>query len=125
MPRSSAWPTRPVCWPIPTGRARACAACWRFTASGSEATAMTTVRGTAGGADPPGLLKRMFAAAVEAAQPEKAIAAHLPPRPRGRTVVVGAGKAAASMAAAFEAAWDGPLEELVVTRYGHTASTSR
>jgi hydroxypyruvate reductase len=44
---------------------------------------------------------------------------HLPPRPKGRTIVVGAGKAAASMAAAVEAHWNGPIEGLVVTRYGH------
>jgi glycerate 2-kinase len=65
------------------------------------------------------LLLDMFQAAVNAAAPALCVPAHLPPRPKGRTVVVGAGKAAASMAAAVEAHWDGPIEGLVVTRYGH------
>jgi glycerate 2-kinase len=47
------------------------------------------------------------------------VPAHLPPRPKGRAIIVGAGKAAASMATAVEAHWNGPLEGLVVTRYGH------
>jgi glycerate 2-kinase len=65
------------------------------------------------------LLLDMFQAAVNAAAPALCVPAHLPPRPKGRTVIVGAGKAAASMAAAVEAHWDGPIEGLVVTRYGH------
>src|ERR1700759_3414424 len=65
------------------------------------------------------LLLEMYGAAVEAAKPENCLARHLPPRPKGRTVVVGAGKAAAAMAAVVESCWDGPLEGLVVTRYGH------
>jgi glycerate 2-kinase len=65
------------------------------------------------------LLLDMFQAAVNAAAPALCVPAHLPPRPKGRTVVVGAGKAAASMAAAVEAHWNGPIEGLVVTRYGH------
>src|SRR5580698_405488 len=65
------------------------------------------------------LLLAMFQAAVDAAAPALCVPAHLPPRPKGRTVVVGAGKAAASMAAAVEARWNGPIEGLVVTRYGH------
>jgi glycerate 2-kinase len=65
------------------------------------------------------LLLDMFQAAVNAAAPARCVPAHLPPRPKGRTIVVGAGKAAASMAAAVEAHWNGPLEGLVVTRYGH------
>ena len=65
------------------------------------------------------LLKAMFDAAVAAALPARVIQAHLPSPPRGRTVVVGAGKAAAAMATAVEDAWPGPLEGLVVTRYGH------
>jgi hydroxypyruvate reductase len=65
------------------------------------------------------LLLGMFQAAVNAAAPALCVPAHLPPRPKGRTIVVGAGKAAASMAAAVEAHWNGPLEGLVVTRYGH------
>lgn len=65
------------------------------------------------------LLLDMFQAAVNAAAPALCVPAHLPPRPKGRTIVVGAGKAAASMAAAVEAHWNGPLEGLVVTRYRH------
>src|ERR1700680_2903121 len=65
------------------------------------------------------LLLDMFRAAVNAAAPALCVPAHLPPPPKGRTIVVGAGKAAASMAAAVEAHWNGPLEGLVVTRYGH------
>jgi glycerate 2-kinase len=67
------------------------------------------------------LLRDMFEAAIAAASPDKAVPANLPPPPTGRTVVVGAGKAAASMARAVEAHWpdDKPLSGLVVTRYGH------
>jgi glycerate 2-kinase len=65
------------------------------------------------------LLLDMFQAAVNAAAPALCVPMHLPPRPKGRTIVVGAGKAAASMATAVEAHWNGPLEGLVVTRYGH------
>ena len=67
------------------------------------------------------LLRRMFDAAIAAAAPGNAVPANLPPPPSGRTVVVGAGKAAASMARAVEAHWpdDLPLAGLVVTRYGH------
>src|SRR5258705_5906117 len=67
------------------------------------------------------LLLDMFQAAVNAAAPALCVPAHLPPRPKGRTIIVGAGKAAASMAAAVEAHWNGSLEGLVVTRYGHGA----
>lgn len=65
------------------------------------------------------ILESLFHEAVAAAQPERAVKAHLPPRPAGRTVVIGAGKASAQMARAFERAWDGPLSGLVVTRYGY------
>jgi hydroxypyruvate reductase len=63
----------------------------------------------------------MFDAAIAAAAPDNVVRANLPSPPRGRTVVVGAGKAAASMARAVEAHWpvDRPLTGLVVTRYGH------
>lgn len=71
------------------------------------------------------LLEAMFRAAVAAADPARLIRDHLPPRPKGRTVVVGAGKASAAMARAFEDAWDGWLEGLVVTRYGHGVPCSR
>ncbi|WP_374655851.1 glycerate kinase [Dongia sp.] len=65
------------------------------------------------------LLRRMFAAAVAAVDPLQILAPHLPPRPRGRVVVVGAGKAAAAMAKAVELAWSGGIDGLVVTRYQH------
>lgn len=68
-------------------------------------------------------LTSLFDAAVAAADPEKALAAHLPPRPSGRTVIVGAGKGSAQMAAALERLWDGPLEGVVVTRYGYGCPT--
>ena len=64
-------------------------------------------------------------AAIDAASPAKRVAQFLPAPPKGRTIVVGAGKAAAAMAAAVEAAWAGPLEGLVVTRYGHGAPTKQ
>jgi hydroxypyruvate reductase len=63
-------------------------------------------------------LRGLFDRAVAAADPMRSLAAHLPPRPPGRVVVVGAGKASARMAEAVEAAW-GPCEGLVITRYGH------
>src|ERR1700704_5864613 len=65
------------------------------------------------------LLLDSFQAAVDAAAPALRVPAHLPPRPTGRTIIVGAGQAAAWMAAAVESHWHGPLEGLVVTRYGH------
>ena len=66
----------------------------------------------------------MFDEAVAAADPAHAVPAHLPEPPaRGRTVVVGAGKAAAAMARAVERHWQGPIVGLVVTRYGHGAPT--
>lgn len=70
-------------------------------------------------------LTSVFEAAVAAADPELTIRAHLPEKPRGRTIVVGAGKGAAQMAAALEKVWDGPLEGLVVTRYGYGAPCDR
>ncbi|QDC02047.1 glycerate kinase [Mesorhizobium sp. 8] len=75
--------------------------------------------------NPKSFLTSVFEAAVAAADPEKTIRAHLPAKPKGKTVVVGAGKGAAQMAAAFEKAWDGPLQGVVVTRYGYGAATSR
>ena len=66
------------------------------------------------------LLLEMFRAAVDAALPARVLPRHLPqPPPKGRTIVIGAGKAGASMAEAVEKHWPGPLEGLVVTRYGH------
>lgn len=73
-----------------------------------------------------GALRAIFDAAVASADPRTVLAAHLPERPKGRVVVVGAGKSAALMAAALEAAWpDVPLSGLVVTRYGHRVPTAR
>jgi len=71
--------------------------------------------------DPRRLLRAAFDAAVRAADPIHGIRQHLPARPKGRTVVVGAGKASAQMAAALETLWDGPIEGVVVTRYGFSA----
>lgn len=67
---------------------------------------------------PAALLRALFDRAVEVADPMRSLAAHLPPRPKGRVVVVGAGKASARMAEAVEAVW-GPCEGLVITRYGY------
>ncbi|MFN3856823.1 MAG: glycerate kinase [Caulobacter sp.] len=67
----------------------------------------------------------MFDAAVEAASPARCVPPFLPERPRGRTVVVGAGKAAAAMARAVEDHWREPLSGLVVTRYGHGLACDR
>lgn len=73
--------------------------------------------------EPETFLRALFAAAVDAALPEKSVPRHMPAPPRGRTVVIGAGKASAAMAKAFEDHWAGPLEGLVVTRYGHAVPT--
>ncbi len=73
--------------------------------------------------DPKAFFTTLFEAAVSAADPSKTIRTFLPPKPKGRTIVVGAGKGAAQMAAALEDAWDGPLEGTVVTRYGYGAPT--
>jgi glycerate 2-kinase len=70
------------------------------------------------------LLEDLYRTAVAAADPGRAIAQHLPRRPVGKTIVVGAGKASAQMARAFEAAWGDPVDGLVVTRYGHAVPTS-
>lgn len=67
---------------------------------------------------PDPFLRCLFARAVEVADPMRSIPQHLPPRPTGRVVIVGAGKASARMAEAVEAVW-GPCEGLVITRYGH------
>ncbi|AEG09111.1 glycerate kinase type-2 family protein [Sinorhizobium meliloti] len=72
-------------------------------------------------ANPRQFLESLFASAVSAADPERVIAANLPERPKGRTVVIGAGKGAAQMARALESVWEGPLSGVVVTRYGFGA----
>jgi len=84
---------------------------------------------TATSSDPRALLRHLFDAAVAAAQPALCLPAHLPPPPKGRTIVIGAGKASAAMARAFEDLWtardDSPLEGLVVTRYGYDVPCQR
>ena len=75
---------------------------------------------------PRDLLLKMFEAAIEAAQPEHCVPAHLPAAPgRGRVLVIGAGKASAAMARAVERHWPGPLSGLVVTRYGYAVPCER
>ena len=71
--------------------------------------------------DPRGFLRALYDAAVARALPAQNTAAFLPPPPRGRTLVLGAGKAGGAMAAAVDALWprDAPLAGLVVTRYDH------
>jgi glycerate 2-kinase len=72
--------------------------------------------------DPQTALRHLYDVAVQRALPLHNTAAHLPPPPKGRTLVLGAGKAGGAMAQAVEALWppDAPLSGLVVTRYGHT-----
>jgi len=74
---------------------------------------------------PRALLQAMFQAAIEAAQPSHCIPPHLPPVPKGRLIVIGAGKASAAMAHAVEQHWPGPLSGLVVTRYGYAVPCER
>ena len=71
------------------------------------------------------LLRELLDVAIAAAQPAQAILPHLPAPPPGRTIVLGAGKAAAAMAQAVERQMSGPLEGLVVTRYGHAVPCAR
>jgi hydroxypyruvate reductase len=71
------------------------------------------------------LLRQMFDVAVAAAQPALCLPPHLPSPPKGRTIVIGAGKASAAMARALEDHWPGPLEGLVVTRYGYEVPCQR
>jgi glycerate 2-kinase len=74
---------------------------------------------------PANLLKALFDAAISAAQPARCVPRHLPEPPRGRLVVIGAGKASAAMARAVEDHWRGPLSGLVVTRYGYKVPCER
>ena len=64
----------------------------------------------------------LFQAAVDAARPETSLQAFLPAQPKGRTIIIGAGKGAAQMAATFETLWSGDFEGCVVTRYGYGAT---
>jgi glycerate 2-kinase len=71
-------------------------------------------------------LRQLFDVAVASANPFKVLASHLPEEPKGRCIVVGAGKASAAMAAALEQSWpDVPMTGVVVTRYGHAVPTSK
>jgi glycerate 2-kinase len=74
---------------------------------------------------PKRFLRALFEAAIAAALPEKRVPAFLPKPPKGRTLVIGAGKAAATMARAVEDHWPGELSGLVVTRYAHSVPTTR
>lgn len=71
------------------------------------------------------LLLDMLQAAIKAALPEHCVPPHLPPPPKGRTIVVGAGKASAAMARAVEQHFPGEVSGLIVTRYGHGVKTER
>jgi hydroxypyruvate reductase len=71
------------------------------------------------------LLHDVFTAAVDAARPERCVPPALPARPTGRTLVIGAGKAAAAMARAVESHWDGALDGTVVTAQGHAVACER
>lgn len=74
--------------------------------------------------NPRAFLDALFRAAIDSADPARTLARHLPERPPGRVVVVGAGKSAAAMARAVEAAWP-DVTGVVVTRYGHAVPTRR
>ncbi len=71
--------------------------------------------------DIPNFLKQLFDIAVQAAHPANTLEPHLPEKRTGKAIVIGAGKAAAAMAQAFEQAWEGPITGVVVTRYDHGA----
>lgn len=80
---------------------------------------------TAPPADPRLFLQSLFLAAIAAAQPALCVPPALPAVPKGRLIVIGAGKASAEMARAVEANWPGPLSGLVVTRYGYAVPCER
>ena len=75
--------------------------------------------------EPRALLRRMFDAAIAAAQPSLCVPRYLPQPPSGRLVVIGAGKASAAMARAVEDNWRGELSGVVVTRYGYSVPCRR
>jgi hydroxypyruvate reductase len=75
--------------------------------------------------EPRALLRRMFQAGIDAAQPALCVPRHLPQPPSGRLVVIGAGKASAAMARAVADNWRGELSGLVVTRYGYSVPCRR
>ena len=69
--------------------------------------------------DPKNLFETLFGVAVDAADAKSVLKDHLPSPPKGRTVVVGAGKGAAQLAAAFEELYEAPVTGVIVTRYGY------
>ncbi len=76
--------------------------------------------------DPEAFLHELFGKALKAADPLKTVPPHLPEKPKGRIIVIGAGKASAAMAKAVEQSWpDAQLEGLVVTRYGYAVPTDK
>ena len=75
--------------------------------------------------EPRALLEKMFEAAIAAAQPALCVPPHLPAPAKGRTIVIGAGKASAAMARAVEEHWPGEIEGVVVTRYGYAVPCQR
>ncbi|WP_265922004.1 glycerate kinase type-2 family protein [Cupriavidus nantongensis] len=87
--------------------------------------ALLSPQRTAANAEPRALLRDLFDTAVASVSASHCLPPHLPAPPKGRTVVIGAGKAAAAMAQAVEANWPGELSGLVVTRYGHGADCRR
>ncbi len=75
--------------------------------------------------NPRAILRRLFDAAIAAADPARCVPPHLPPDDGGHLIVIGAGKASAAMARAVEEHWSGSLDGLVVTRYGHGVPCER
>ena len=75
--------------------------------------------------NPREILRHLFDAAIAAADPALCVPPHVPPDDGGRLIVIGAGKASAAMARAVEEHWSGPLDGLVVTRYGHGVPCQR
>ncbi len=75
--------------------------------------------------EPRTFLRDLLQVALDAVSPARCLPRHLPAPPRGRTVVLGAGKAAATMARTVEEHWTGPLSGLVVTRFGHAVDCDR
>ena len=75
--------------------------------------------------EPRELLRALFDAAIARAQPARCLPAYLPAPPKGRLIVIGAGKASAEMARVVETHCSGPLEGLVVTRYGYAVACER
>ena len=76
-------------------------------------------------ADPRAFLAELFHLAIAASTPKQGMKAHLPSPPKGRTIVVGAGKAAGEMAEALEELWPHPMEGVVVSRHGAKGNLKR